>query len=256
MFQPSHVKKTENPKTIKPRRSPSFRGRDRRHEVRRDALRGRRARVARELCRLWRAQKSNQGGRGSYFGGSCRRADSLESDFSAYHVLFCLFSPPRILARRAQKATSADSIRDIQHAPAVAPPLPTPAESGADRFASLLLAEVHKVEQFYLHMQADLEARLAQLQLVASAAKVAAVEALSRDVLRWGNFRALNSTAAIKIIKKFEKKTGLSIKARLMPSLLILEFFVPKDESIFARCNVRDPRDFIFIESVPLFHGF
>ena len=145
-----------------------------------------------------------------------------------------------------QKATSADSIRDSQYALAVAPSLPSPAESGADRFASQLLAEVHKVEHFYLNMQSDLEARLAHLQLVASAAKVATVEALSRDVLRWGDFRALNSTAAIKIMKKFEKKTGLPIKARLMPSLLILEFFVPKDESIFARCNVRGSTWFNF----------
>jgi hypothetical protein len=64
---------------------------------------------------------------------------------------------------------------------------------------------LRKADQFYSQLQIEFESFAAALHRDILAGQPVQAESLSQflwDLQRWGDFRSLNSTAAVKIIKK------------------------------------------------------
>ncbi|XP_008676663.1 SPX domain-containing protein 1 isoform X2 [Zea mays] len=100
------------------------------------------------------------------------------------------------------------------------PPAMTPEEAG---FVALLDAELDKFNAFFLEKEEDYVIRLKELQdRVVSAAEVGSAEELLRvrkeivdfhgEMVLLENYSALNYTGLVKILKKYDKRTGALIR--------------------------------------------
>ena len=111
------------------------------------------------------------------------------------------------------------------------------------RFVEQLHGELEKIRLFDASLKASFLKRVEELQH--RSAQDPEIGQFFDDLESWRMYRDLNSTGAIKILKKRlilncrfvnvdDKKTGLSLKKIIVPELIRMEFFLKKEENFVS----------------------